>query len=60
MSRHMVEAFDALGCIHPVAVGQCCAAWTWSDGATSPARHAIVIDFSCGAVQLCDSCHVLL
>jgi len=28
-------------------VRQCCAAWTWSDGATSLARHAIliVIDF---------------
>jgi len=44
MSRHMVKAFDALGCIHSVAVGQGCAAWTWSDGDTFTARHAIVID----------------
>jgi len=43
---HMVEAFYALGYINPVAVGQCCAARTWSDGATSLARHAIVIDYT--------------
>jgi len=41
----MVEAFDALGSINPdaVTVGQCCEAWTWSDCATSLARHMIVI-----------------
>jgi len=44
MPGHMVEAFDTLGYIHPVAVGQCCAAWRWSDGAMSLTRPAIVID----------------
>jgi len=39
----MAQAVDALGYIHPVAVGQCCAAWSWSIGATSLARLAIMM-----------------
>jgi len=42
-ARHMAKAVDALGYIHPVAVGQCCAAWSWSIGATSLARLAIMM-----------------
>jgi len=39
----MAQAVDALGYIHPVTVGQCCAAWSWSIGATSLARLTIMM-----------------
>jgi len=32
------KAIDAYGYIYPVAVGQCCATGSWSDGATSLTR----------------------
>jgi len=40
----MAQTVDAFGYIHPTAVGQCCAAWSWSYGATSLVRLAITID----------------
>jgi len=39
----MAQTVDAFGYIHPTAVGQCCAAWSWSYGATSLARLAIMM-----------------
>jgi len=42
----MAQAVDALGYIHPIAVGQCCAAWSWLIGATSLARLAIMMMMS--------------
>jgi len=41
--HQMAQAVDALGYIHPIALGQCCAAWSWSIGATSLARLAIMM-----------------
>jgi len=39
----MAQAVDALGYIYLITVGQCCAAWSWSMGATSLARLAIMM-----------------
>jgi len=52
----MAQAVDALGYIHPVAVGQCCAAWSWSIGATSLARLAIMMMMNLGLQSLHFQC----
>jgi len=39
----MAQAVDALGYIHPIAVGQCGAVWSWSIGATYLARLTIMM-----------------
>jgi len=39
----LAQTIDAFEYIHPTAVGQCCAAWSWSYCATSLARLTIIM-----------------